>query len=159
MTKPTGVLLNDDEIVVDRRIMDNDEERVRAVMSGGTSYIRTIAGKEGGWQNSHFHKHTAEFFVVVTRWMVLVDRAEPLPALRVYRPGETVTSKPGVEHNVYLPAHAVIDTLKYQVTKLRDGDKESDWYRADEAFDRWTKSLTEGAIAKHAGVMFETLCA
>lgn len=157
MQKITGVLFQDDDSKLDRRIMDNNEERLRLEVSHGSAYIRTTAGEKVEWQNSHYHKHTSEFFVVVTGWMALAERGVEGNSVRVYRPGETVTSRPLVHHNVYLPAHAKIDTLKYQVSALQPGDKPSDWYPADPTFDVWTKSLTEQDIAEHAGVQLSEL--
>ena len=53
--------------------MENGERRFRLVSSDGSSYIRTEASKEGGWQNSHFHEQLTEIYIVQSGWLVYAE--------------------------------------------------------------------------------------
>ncbi len=149
MPKRTGILFEDDDVTLDRRVMENGEQRDRTVASGGSSYIRTTAALgEPVWQNAHYHKHTSEFYVVVTGWMAVAERHDGRDYVTVFWPGQTYMSRPGVHHNSLIKPGADIDTLKYRVSQLREGDKESDWHEADVDFNRWTKGLTLPKVAR-----------
>ncbi|MBR0852510.1 hypothetical protein JQ543_32605 [Bradyrhizobium diazoefficiens] len=132
-----GVLTNHEQ-------MDNGEYRFRLVGADGAAYIRTVAGGRGAWQNSHFHEAVRETYIVQSGWMALAQRNEQGVTLQVYRPGQLLTTEPRVSHNVYLPANAVIHTVKY------GGANESDWH-ADKELDRATKPITEDQILRMAG--------
>ena len=124
--------------------MDNGEYRFRLMASDGTAYVRTVAGDRGAWQNSHFHETVRETYIVQSGWMAFAQRKGQEVTLQVYRQSQLLTTEPRVSHNVYLPAGAVIHTVKYGVAS------ESDWH-ADAELDRVTKSITEDQIARAAG--------
>ncbi|MCX5653487.1 MAG: hypothetical protein NTY65_02395 [Planctomycetota bacterium] len=121
--------------------MDNGEMRFRLMSTDGSGYIRTVAGAAGAWQNSHSHAHIVETYIVQTGWMVLAElRNGQLVPLKL-EPREIVTTEIGVIHNVYLPPHAVIHTVKH-------GDwPEEDWIQSHE-FDEMTKHLSEEEILR-----------
>src|SRR3989344_9149710 len=101
MPKQTGVLFKDDEVALDRRIMDNKEERVRTVVPDGLSFIWTKADPgEPAWQRGHYHLHTSEFYAVATGWIVVAERHDGKDYVAVYWPGYTYMSRPGIHHNV-----------------------------------------------------------
>jgi hypothetical protein len=124
--------------------MDNGEYRFRLVAADGTAYIRTVAGARGAWQNSHYHESVRETYIVQSGWMAFAQRVEGKVTLQVYRPCELLTTEPRVSHNVYLPAGAVVHTVKY------GGANESDWH-ADMELDKVTKVITEDQMVHIAG--------
>jgi len=151
-------LLEHPLIKVDERQMDNGETRLSVACSGGSAYIRTIAAPgEPAWQNAHYHKHSSEFYAVVRGWMAVAERHDGRDYVVVFRSGQTYMSRPGVHHNVLLKPGAHIDTLKFSVSPLDEGDKESDWYDADIDFDKWTKGLTLPKVATLSGVLLVDL--
>lgn len=134
-------------VIAHHEQMDNGEYRFRLIASDGTAYIRTVAGDRGAWQNSHFHKAVRETYVVQSGWMAFAERKEHDVTIQVYRPNQLLMTEPRVSHNVYLPAGAVIHTVKHGVAS------ESDWH-PDAEFDRITKSITEDEITRMAGDVF-----
>ena len=82
--------------------MDNAELRFRLCASDGSSYIRTEAVADSGWQNSHLHRYVHELTVVQKGAMVMAEeRPEGLRVL-VLRAGES-----------YLLPGSVVHTVKY----------------------------------------------
>ncbi|MBR0714847.1 hypothetical protein [Bradyrhizobium liaoningense] len=124
--------------------MENGEYRFRLTAADGTAYSRTVGGERGGWQNSHFHETVRETYIVQSGWMAFAQRIEQKVTLQVYRPSQLLTTEPRVSHNVYLPAGAVIHTVKY------GGANQSDWH-ADAELDRITKAVTEDQMVHAAG--------
>lgn len=124
--------------------MDNGEYRFRLTSTDGSAYSRTVGGDRGAWQNSHFHESVRETYIVQSGWMAFAQRIAQKVTLQVYRPGQLLTTEPRVSHNVYLPAGAVIHTVKY------DGTNVSDWH-ADAELDRVTKAITEDQMVRAAG--------
>lgn len=118
--------------------MDNGELRFRLKHADGTAYIRTVADETGGWQNSHFHNHVVETYVVQSGWMGFAELIEGAMMIRLIKEGEIVTTRPTIVHNVYLPAYAVIHTVKHGQAKGEDREAGGD----ASAFDLATKSLT-----------------
>lgn len=93
--------------------MDNGELRFRLRCTDGSSYIRTQAGSESGWQNSHLHAVTFELNVIQAGAMLLVeDLGGAVPEIRVLRAGDSFLSKPGVPHNGYFAPGTVAHTVK-----------------------------------------------
>ncbi|MBO0992739.1 hypothetical protein [Bacillus sp. SD088] len=123
--------------------MGNGEKRFRLVSTDGSSYCRTIASERGGWQNSHYHKVVSEFYVVQSGWIVYAEISSN-GALNVsfLHEGESVTVKPFVHHNIFLPPHAVIHTIKYG-----DGSTDIDWFPSKE-LDQHTQNLSEDDLLK-----------
>lgn len=122
-------------------IMDNGELRYRLLSEDGSAYIRTVSGTQGAWQNSHHHKSVKETYIVQDGWMAYAELREGLLVGRVYEKDASVTTQPGIVHNVYLPKKAVIHTVKHGIAL------EHDWHRSDE-FDEMTKILLEEDIKK-----------
>jgi hypothetical protein len=120
--------------------MDNGELRYRLVAKDGSSYIRTEASAGGGWQNSHYHKILHETYIVEDKWLAFAEPAGDELRLWIMRPGDIYTTRVGVSHNVYLPPHAVLHTVKHG-----GSGEEGDWF-SDPALDSLTKHLSEAEI-------------
>lgn len=119
--------------------MPNGECRFRLTCSDGNDYIRTVAGPAGGWQKAHFHSALRETYVVASGWMAIAEDASSEVTLSVYWPGDVVTTKLAIIHNVYLPPDAVIHTVKHGSTSA------GDWHESP-AFTLRTTSLSERDI-------------
>jgi len=126
-------------IILNHEKMENGELRFRLMGKDGSGYIRTVAGKQGAWQNSHYHKQIMETYIVQSGWMALAELLNGKLKLHVLRPGEIVTTKPGVVHNIYLPKGAVIHTVKHGKCTAED-------WNPSEEFDKQTKKISEKEI-------------
>jgi hypothetical protein len=124
--------------------MDNGELRYRLVAKDGSSYIRTEASADGAWQNSHYHKSLHETYIVQDKWLAFAELDGDDLRLWIMQPGDIYTTRVGVSHNVYLPPHAVLHTVKHGGT---GGD--GDWF-GDPALDSLTKPLSEAEILARA---------
>ena len=121
--------------------MENGELRFRLRSADGSAYIRTVAGTDGAWQNSHFHKSVKETYIVQKGWMAFASQIDGKLSIAIVQTGEEFTTEPFVTHNVYLPAGAVIHTVKHGATN------ENDWF-SDIEFDKATKHLSEEEIMR-----------
>ena len=93
--------------------MDNAELRFRLCASDGSSYIRTEAVADSGWQNSHLHRYVHELTVVQKGAMAMAEeRPEGLRVL-VLRAGESYLCPLNLPHNRYLLPGSVVHTVKY----------------------------------------------
>lgn len=104
--------------------MDNGELRFRLKKSDGTAYIRTEAGEHGAWQESHFHNHVNETYIVQSGWIAFAEQNGNDFQITLYRPGECFTTKPNIIHNVYMSANSVIHTVKHGVCDQVDRSTE-----------------------------------
>jgi hypothetical protein len=141
--------------------MPNGEKRYSIALSSGVEWILTIAGPAGGWQNAHYHggpdalvrvneesgvPGVQEHSFVASGWMAYAYNATPgecLVEVDILRPGMSVTSIPGEEHNIYLLAGAVIHTIKFGEPVGNPNRGNNDWWPASQAFDEATKALSE----------------
>lgn len=126
--------------------MDNGELRFRLVKDDGTAYIRTEAGPLGAWQNSHYHRRTMETYIVQKGWIAYVELRDGRRSVSIRNAGELFTTRPGVIHNVYMPADAVIHTVKHGESTADDRIVDD----ATRAFDRETHALSERQIQLEA---------
>lgn len=137
-----AVLAADHGITAGHERMANGELRFRLVGADGNGYVRTIAGRSGSWQNSHYHHQVRETYIVESGWLILAEwdeqRHEVL--LTRYDAGEIVTTEIQRKHNVYIPATAVIHTVKHGAVS-----GEPDWHAAPE-LDALTKHLLENEV-------------
>ena len=129
--------------------MPNGELRFRLQHKDGSAYIRTVAGEDGGWQKSHYHLSVRETYIVQQGWL---GYAEPgatgvTASLTRYEPGDIFTTPPGVVHNIYLPADAVIHTVKHGEI---DGDERMEDDRS-RAFTDLTHNIPAAAFTSRAG--------
>jgi len=136
----------------DVRSMENGEQRVRVTASDGSAYIRTEAAAEGAWQNAHHHKGVLETYIIQKGWIAVADAPNHRWRIRLFRAGQVFTSEQGVDHNVYMPADAVIHTVQHgEVVANPQKGNGKDWYAAASAFDRWSKALSLEDIAEETG--------
>jgi hypothetical protein len=119
--------------------MSNGELRFRFLSKDGNGYIRTIAGEKGAWQVAHVHPFLQEIYIVEKGWMALAERCGNSIRLAVYRASEVVIIHPQIPHNIYLPAKAVIHTVK-------NGAKEPHDWKADPELTAKTQFLNEENI-------------
>jgi hypothetical protein len=120
-------------------VMDNGEQRFRLVSGDSSTYIRTIAGEHGAWQNSHYHKALKEIYIVQNAWIAVAELINNKMQLRIERENCIFVSRPSIPHNIYLPTGAVIHTVKY-------GNAEaSDWHSSKD-LDELTINLSEKQI-------------
>jgi hypothetical protein len=111
--------------------MSNGEYRFRLIKNDGTAYIRTEASSNGDWQDSHYHNQVRETYIVQNGWMGYAEEIGGEPRYYIYREGQLFTTSPFIIHNVYLPAGAVIHTVKH-------GDGAGEKRLEDERTDRFT---------------------
>lgn len=128
--------------------MDNSERRFRLLKDDGTAYIRTEAGEESGWQNSHFHKAVRETYIVQTGWVAFAELVSSELVLRLLHPGDIVTTQPEVVHNVYLSSDAVIHTVKHGVAEGDDRHVDE----TTKAFDLVTHALATPTAIRAAAI-------
>jgi hypothetical protein len=122
--------------------MDNGELRFRLVSTDGSAYVRVEATTDSGWQNSHYHRTILETYILQKEWAAFAELEDGEVTFRIMRPGDVYTTRPGISHNVYLPADAVILTVKH------GGPTEgNDWY-SDESLDSKTKHISEEQILR-----------
>ncbi|PAD31798.1 hypothetical protein [Paenibacillus sp. 7523-1] len=65
----TKVLLLGDEVRALYEQMDNGECKYKMIADDGSYYCRTVASREGAWQNSHLHLHVTEHYLVQVGWI------------------------------------------------------------------------------------------
>lgn len=110
-------------------LMDNGERRFRLRSSDGSSYIRTEASDDSGWQKSHYHKTLQELYLVQKGWVLLAELRDENLTIKKYEENEFFISEPMIPHNIFMGPYAVTHTIKYG-----NGDG-NDW-NASEELDR-----------------------
>ncbi len=133
--------------------MDNGEVRFRLEKQDGVAYIRTEASALGGWQQSHSHVTATETYIVQRGWIAHASLLGDAPQIFLVPAGESVTSPPGMVHNIYMPANSVMHTLKH-------GDASSgEAVRNEESnlLDERTLRLSEGQLLKLAAQMKDSI--
>lgn len=124
------------------QVMDNGERRFRLVCTDGSSYIRTEASNNGGWQKSHYHKSLTEFYIVQKGWLVYTEYdSNNKLILKHLEQGESILVKPFVHHNLYMSAYTVTHVIKYC------GGIEDDWYPSPE-LDKLTIHIPESDLVR-----------
>ena len=93
--------------------MPNGELRFRLKKDDGTAYIRTKRPEKGEWQNSHYHNKVRETYIVQKEWIGYAQLLNDIPQYNIYKKGDVFTTRPDVIHNIYMPANAVIHTVKF----------------------------------------------
>lgn len=91
------------------------ELRFRMSSADGTRSIRTVRTMSAGgeWQDAHYHCSVRETYIVQSGWIAFVELREDVIDLQVLIAGAIVTTEPLVHHNVYMPAGAIIHTVKH----------------------------------------------
>lgn len=125
------------------QLMDNGERRFRLISSDGTSYIRTEAPNEGGWQNSHFHKELTELYVVQSGWLVYAElSSEGELSLKSMKQGDSILVNPFIHHNLYMSPYTVNHVIKFGSNVTQ-----TDWFPSSE-LDKLTKHIPESELLK-----------
>lgn len=137
----TKELQLEDDVKVFYEQMDNGECKYKMIADDGSYYCRTVASREGAWQNSHLHLHVTEHYLVQAGWIAYASYKEgqSILHLRIVTEGQHIVVQPGVHHNLYMSAGSVIHTIKYGMNTA------SDWTASPE-LDRLTQSLSEYEI-------------
>jgi uncharacterized membrane protein YhaH (DUF805 family) len=130
-------------------LMPNGELRFRLLKSDGTAYIRTESPPKGDWQNSHYHNKVKETYIVQAGWIGYAELFDGKPMFRIYHEGESFTTKPSVIHNVYMPAGAVIHTVKHGGSS---GEKRLEDERTDH-FTAVTKNISEAELERQSSLL------
>ena len=113
-------------ITTNHNIMDNGERRFRLGGSDGSTYIRTEASGDSGWENSHYHTRLSELCIVQSGRATYAELSEGRLLLREYEAGEFFIVPPMTVHNCRLSPNAVLHTVKF-------GDcSNADWCPAPE---------------------------
>ena len=123
--------------------MDNGEYRFRCTdQNNGYGYALTKMPRDAsGWQNSHYHKHIIETYIVQSGWIGFATLlADGGMQLRIHHAGDVVTTEINQSHNVYMSANTVIHTVKHG-----DCQTPNDWF-ASAKLDALTQHLTENDI-------------
>jgi mannose-6-phosphate isomerase-like protein (cupin superfamily) len=123
--------------------MPNGEIRFRLKDQDGLGYVRTYAGDSGGWQNSHFHNHMLETYIIQAGWIAIAQlTVSSNLSIQLLREGEIWTAPVGVPHNVYMPAGAVTHVVKHG----KGG--EDDWVQSEttDLLDHLSKPLSQEEI-------------
>ena len=100
--------------------MDNGELRFRLRSADGPAYALTRAGPKGAWQQSHFHQSARETYIVERGWIAFASRSGEQMKIEVFAAGELFTTPPGVIHTIYMPANAVMHTIKHGASAADD---------------------------------------
>jgi len=125
------------------QLMDNGERRFRLRSSDGTSYIRTEAANEGGWQNSHYHKKLTELYVVQSGWLVYAELStEDKLSMRSLKQGDFILVNPFIHHNLYMSPYTVTHVIKYGSNVTH-----TDWFPSYK-LDKLTKHIPESELLK-----------
>ena len=138
----TDAFLSDRSIEFNYEQMPNTELRFRLLGPDGGCYVRTEASPEGSWQNSHSHDATFELYVIQAGWIAIAHMGDIGVEINVYRENDHCVIRPHVLHNVYMPARAVLHTVKY-------GGVKGDWIACEE-LDKLTQHLSEQDILASA---------
>jgi hypothetical protein len=120
--------------------MANGELRFRLMANDGSGYIRTIAPATGAWQNSHYHQAVLETYIVQRGWIGFVELISGEAVWAVITAGEVYTTRPHIPHNVYMPANAILHTVKHGEVA-----GQPDWYESAD-LDAVTKTVTEAEV-------------
>ncbi|RAW19407.1 hypothetical protein DC345_01110 [Paenibacillus taichungensis] len=125
--------------------MSNGERKYKMVSEDGSYYCRTVASSQGAWQNSHFHNHITEFYVVQSGWIAYANFTnDHTLEIRVMGEGSHIIVQRGVHHNLYMSANSVIHTIKYGL------NTHSDWSASPE-LDSVTQTLMESELLQTYG--------
>jgi len=136
ITSEEARLLGVDSI---HQVMDNGEKRFRLVNSDGSSYIRTEASENGSWQNSHYHKHLNEIYIVEEGWIVYAELNDQRGlSLKLLNKNESIIVFPLRHHNIYMSAKSVTHVVKFGGCNIL----KPDWFPSP-LLDTLTKDISE----------------
>lgn len=127
--------------------MPNGEQRFSVPFPNG-EWILTVAGREGGWQNAHYHKGIHEHYVVHRGWIGLAfeNGSEDGFGLCKFEVSDHTTFIPDEVHNFYLPPGAVISTVKSGKPVGNPDKNDNDWWPHHD-LDAWSKRFdTEAKV-------------
>ena len=128
-------------IITKHNIMDNGEKRFRLIGGDGSSYIRTEASINSGWQNSHYHTTLKELYLIQKGSVIFAELINNKIHTKKYSEGEFFISQPMISHNVYMFPNTITHTIKF-------GDcSKPDWNEAKE-LDDIIKTIDINAITQ-----------
>ncbi len=113
MKKIDDSRLSEFGVKTNHEVMDNGEKRFRLIGSDGSSYIRTEASSDSGWQNSHYHTVIKELYLVQSGSIIFVQLIDGRLDIKKYSEGEFCISEPMVPHNCYMFPNAITHTIKF----------------------------------------------
>ena len=157
----TEVELLGSKVELTGKRMPNGEVRKRVRMGDVTVHV--TESKAGGWQEAHFHKGLRETYTVIGGMLAVafdgtIENASDYPylksapvAVKLFKPGDSITVDAGEEHNIYLYPDAVIATIVYGEPVGNPGKKGNDWWDAKPGFNEGTKGLSREDIRRMAG--------
>jgi mannose-6-phosphate isomerase-like protein (cupin superfamily) len=126
------------------QIMDNGEKRFRLVNKDGSSYIRTEGSKNGSWQNSHYHKHFNELYIVEDGWIVYAELTDQSGlSLKLMKKNDSIIVSPLRHHNIYMSSLAVTHVVKFSGNNI----VKPDWFPSSQ-LDILTKDISESEIVR-----------
>jgi len=126
------------------QIMDNGEKRFRLANNDGSSYIRTEGSMYGSWQNSHYHKHFNEVYIVEVGWIVYAELTEQGGVtMKFLEKNDSIIVSPLRHHNIYMSSLAVTHVVKYGVTNIVNPD----WFPSPQ-LDLLTKVISEPELVR-----------
>ena len=125
-------------------VMPNNECRFRLMDKNGIGYVRTDAGDDGAWQNSHMHARVRETYIVQSGWIAVATLVDGDLYIDLLQEGAIWTSPINVLHNVYMSAGAITHVVKH------GSGGADDWLTNHEAdlLDQLTRNLSEADILR-----------
>jgi len=114
--------------------MENGEKRFRLVSDDGAGSCRTQTPEKAVWQNSHYHRHAKELYVVQEGWLIFAEMLTDAAHFRKYEAGDFFVTRRLVAHNLYAGENTVLHTVKFGETV------QDDWFPSPE-LDRVTKEI------------------
>jgi hypothetical protein len=140
-------------IKTDHEKMPNGEQRFRLTFPDCNNYIRTICSSAGAWQIAHSHDTRRETYIVEKGWVAVAERLTNDLKIKILWPKDVITISPSTAHNVYLPASAVIHTVKH------GSDAPNDWKEEPELTYATRGLIEKDILLKGAGGHASEQCA
>lgn len=133
---------------------DSGQFRFRVRHPDGVTFHLTHAGPKGAWEGSHFHKGLYETYTVINGCMALAFQDpyddDSACQIKLFEPGESVTTIREETHNVYLYANTVIAVVGYGTAIGNPDRNNNDWWPASADFEQLTRGFSEADILRIA---------
>lgn len=119
----------------DFELMPNGEKRYRIKVNDKLIYSATVAEKECGWQNAHYHTDAKETYFLKKGNILIAIKEKGKIILKKVLPGKAIDINPYIEHNVFVGEDTIFYVKKESKKSLLD-----DWHSAVE-LDDFSKCL------------------